>query len=221
MARLARSTVVLLAVLGCPVGQAAAQAPPPSLMGETLTGSGTTSYTCDVSSGPGHGTFDVSGTAAGPYLGTFTATGTFEVTPTLKVNVQEDFTITSGGTEITGTKTGTSLAPSGFIICNVAAPDSAGLAILTQLPTYAATIRPATGGVWRDTGRANMTIAANTCPSGGAPANGLLQNFTQSDGLVQVGPASKDDCKNGGYQQFGYRNQGQCIKGVNAEQHES
>ena len=30
-----------------------------------------------------------------------------------------------------------------------------------------------------------------------------------------TGPTSKDDCKNGGYESFGFKNQGQCIKAVN------
>jgi hypothetical protein len=29
------------------------------------------------------------------------------------------------------------------------------------------------------------------------------------------GPTSKDDCKNGGWMAFGFKNQGQCIKAVN------
>lgn len=32
---------------------------------------------------------------------------------------------------------------------------------------------------------------------------------------ASISPTSKDDCKNGGWETFGYRNQGQCIKFVN------
>lgn len=35
-------------------------------------------------------------------------------------------------------------------------------------------------------------------------------------GVVVVGPGSKDDCKNGGWEAFGYRNQGQCVASVQA-----
>jgi hypothetical protein len=32
--------------------------------------------------------------------------------------------------------------------------------------------------------------------------------------VAVLGPTSKDDCKNGGYKDFGFKNQGQCIKAV-------
>ena len=32
--------------------------------------------------------------------------------------------------------------------------------------------------------------------------------------VAELGPASKDECKNGGYKDFGFKNQGQCIKAV-------
>jgi hypothetical protein len=36
---------------------------------------------------------------------------------------------------------------------------------------------------------------------------------------AQTVPTSKNACKNGGWQQLGYRNQGQCIKAFNQSQH--
>jgi uncharacterized membrane protein len=32
--------------------------------------------------------------------------------------------------------------------------------------------------------------------------------------VAELGPTSKDDCKNGGYKDFGFKNQSQCIKAV-------
>jgi Regulator of chromosome condensation (RCC1) repeat len=32
--------------------------------------------------------------------------------------------------------------------------------------------------------------------------------------VAELGPTSKADCKNGGYKDFGFKNQGQCIKAV-------
>ena len=32
--------------------------------------------------------------------------------------------------------------------------------------------------------------------------------------VAELGPTSKDDCINGGYKDFGFKNQGQCIKAV-------
>jgi uncharacterized membrane protein len=33
--------------------------------------------------------------------------------------------------------------------------------------------------------------------------------------VAELGPTSTDDCENGGYKDFGFKNQGQCIKAVN------
>jgi len=32
-------------------------------------------------------------------------------------------------------------------------------------------------------------------------------------------PTSKEDCKNGGWKHYGFKNQGQCIKAVNKDDH--
>jgi hypothetical protein len=39
------------------------------------------------------------------------------------------------------------------------------------------------------------------------------QTYFNSPG--PLGPTSKAECKNGGYKDFGFKNQGQCIKAVN------
>ena len=38
-------------------------------------------------------------------------------------------------------------------------------------------------------------------------------NLTITD-ASPVDPTTKDDCKNGGWEQFGFRNQGQCVRFV-------
>ena len=43
--------------------------------------------------------------------------------------------------------------------------------------------------------------------------SGSPQGATVSQ--YQYGPTSKEDCKKGGWKQFGFKNQGQCIKYVN------
>jgi putative nucleotidyltransferase with HDIG domain len=47
--------------------------------------------------------------------------------------------------------------------------------------------------------------------SSGTPAGGSSGTPSQ-----QTGPATKDDCKGGGYTRYGYRNQGQCVAAVEA-----
>jgi hypothetical protein len=34
-------------------------------------------------------------------------------------------------------------------------------------------------------------------------------------GETTTAPTTKEDCKNGGYAKYGFKNQGQCIKAVN------
>jgi hypothetical protein len=50
------------------------------------------------------------------------------------------------------------------------------------------------------------------------PAGGSAAIDTTGNPLVQISytavPTSKDQCKNGGWQQFGFTNQGQCIRFV-------
>lgn len=70
--------------------------PPPTLTGETL--SGTTSASENSGLCP-TATYMVNGTATGPYPGTFSETGTVSVT-----QFSATFTIVSGSTLITGTK---------------------------------------------------------------------------------------------------------------------
>ena len=112
LGRGAAAVTLLAAVLtggAALVGGAAASAStaiPPTLTGEsfrTSQGTGSTSgadFTCTSFLGGSTLTFSVSGTATGPYPGTFIETGTFS-TSTLNAS----FTITSGSTTVTGTKT--------------------------------------------------------------------------------------------------------------------
>jgi hypothetical protein len=45
----------------------------------------------------------------------------------------------------------------------------------------------------------------------GGPLDGRAEVFD-----APPGPSSKDDCRNGGYARFGFRNQGQCLSFVNS-----
>jgi hypothetical protein len=49
----------------------------------------------------------------------------------------------------------------------------------------------------------------------------VLRYYETSDGVFSIYvvpdptmPTSKADCKNGGYKEFGYKNQGQCFEAV-------
>ena len=43
-------------------------------------------------------------------------------------------------------------------------------------------------------------------------------NVAISLGYAETGPATADDCKDGGYESFGFRNQGQCVASVKASE---
>ncbi len=51
----------------------------------------------------------------------------------------------------------------------------------------------------------SMTVVLATMAAGAA--------FAQTSG-DSTAPTSKEQCKNGGWQQFGFRNQGQCVRAV-------
>ena len=44
-------------------------------------------------------------------------------------------------------------------------------------------------------------------------AGGAYYNLAVKQ-VAELGPTSKADCKNGGYKDFGFKDQGQCIKAV-------
>src|SRR5690242_15418727 len=102
------ATAVLLglSVVGAPVASAQST-PPPTLSGETLTALivGGGGLQCG-STGPF--SFTTSGTATGPYPGTFTETGSGTVNPlgtAFTGSVTATFTIYSATGKVTGTKT--------------------------------------------------------------------------------------------------------------------
>jgi hypothetical protein len=109
-------------------GPAAAQGtglnPPPTM--EVLNGSSlvppfSSSISCqDVANGTG--TYTLSGTAEGPYPGTFTETGTIILTGGVVTSFSATFTITSGSTTLQGTKSGP-ITFRGTAQCDAPSPD--------------------------------------------------------------------------------------------------
>jgi hypothetical protein len=135
-------------------GAQAASTPPPTLSGETFagTGTGTTSAPddplCNSYIDGSSQTFSVSGVAAGPYPGTFTETGTFS--GTFPTTFEATFTIVSGETTITGTKSGSFVGGS----CAMGFPHAT--MVVTGGVPYTASIATAAGD-YADQGTATTT----------------------------------------------------------------
>lgn len=91
------------------VAQAASSPPPPTLAGEVLSGfssNNANSFPCNADNVSGTFTFSGSGTASGPYNGTFTEYGTATVDSAGNVTAfTAHFTITSPQGTVVGTKT--------------------------------------------------------------------------------------------------------------------
>jgi hypothetical protein len=113
-----------LVLLVVPATSLAATTPP---TGEVLNGDSTgpgpfsSAITCQ---GPTTGTlqFTISGMAVGPYPGTFTESGTVQITNGAVTAFSASFTITSGTTTITGTKSGPATLR-GTAQCDEPSPD--------------------------------------------------------------------------------------------------
>jgi hypothetical protein len=189
---------------------------PPTLQGETLTGSAsqTTATTCQLDlDDSGEATFTASGVAVGPYPGTFTETGTYSFGAVVNPNgfgvvtsFHSTFAITSATGSVSGTKDLAGPAPASFATC-------ANLVwFLTTPLEYQATITT-TSGAFRDSGTATATTATGTRFQ--LDAQAFAEDFLTSNGVVPLGPQTKDDCKDGGYLNYGFRNQGECIAAVN------
>ena len=127
---------------------AAPPAPPPTLFGETLSGTPTVTMSCDPAK-TSSGTFSVSGTAVGPYPGTFTADGSWSIGPVPfgtfapVATFQETFTITSPVGAVTGTKSLPNVpAPSTYCLSDTTPPT---LVMNPFFGRYEATITTASG----------------------------------------------------------------------------
>ena len=192
----------LAMTLGLVVALPATASAASTLTGETLNGSSSTG-----NSGACSGTsFSLTGTAAGPYAGTFQESGTWAVV-TFPFPFSATFTITSGTTSITGSKSGT-LGP-GSAGCGFIFP---ARAIVTGAP-YTATIHTPNGN-FHDEGTSSLNVDITAL---GAAT--LTESFTSSLAEpVLIGPTSKDQCKNGGWKAFPqFKNQGQCVASVKAK----
>src|SRR6476620_7746476 len=187
-------TVALVLAVGLLPAVASAAS---TLTGESFNGSSSSgnSGACPTP------TFAVSGTATGPYPGTFTESGSWTV---LQFEFNATFTTASGTTTITGSKT---LGLASSQRCS----DTSGASENTTGAPYTATIHTPSGN-FHDEGTSDVHI---TITAAGAAT--LTENFTSSLAQpVRLAPTNKDQCKNGGWQGF-FTNQGQCASSFQSQ----
>jgi hypothetical protein len=211
--KLILTTAIVGVALALPAASSAAP-PPPTLSGESFHQDIPTITSIDCTAESLNFTYSATGTATGPYPGTFTESGSMTST-----HLSSSFTINSPVGRITGSKSG-----SAGVSCAVpvhcsgaAACDEFGAAFNT-LPggfsgtdTYEATMRTASG-----TFADNGLFTAVFFRDDSSPLNGFNSDFLSAlASPVPLGPTTEQQCKNGGWQQFGFKNQGQCIAFVN------
>jgi hypothetical protein len=188
----------LAMTLGLVVALPATASAVSTLTGEQLFALGGPGTVFCETSGPY--SYTASGTATGPYPGTFTETGSGTAGAN-SMTLSASFTIHSGDFLITGSKNGGSGGA-----CRDFSGNTGGLVFGLS---YQATIHTATIN-YADQGTSDATVF--TGPSGTT----LFENFTSSlTEPVLLAPTNKDQCKNNGWKNFPqFKNQGQCVSSV-------
>ena len=175
--------------------------PPPTLTGERLEEQNGVAQATYCSPEGGQFTYTTSGEAEGPYPGTYTETGTGTIVGWDLVSFTATFTIESSVGTVTGTKTLTGDTDYGCF----AGPFDFRTDGLT---TYQATIETA-DGVYTDQGTSLMRLTLT---------RGIVNYFLETYESDQTLPTSREQCKDGVWETYGFRNQGECIKYVEANE---
>jgi len=204
--------------------------PPPTMTGETFTANASPSDLFDFPCAVGSYTvtFDVSGTAAGPYTGTFEETGTlsYTITPPYATanhgtvtDFSATFTVTSDTGTVTGSKALDPTAAPGTVTCGHHS-STAGFIVSAVPTTYTATIGTPDGN-YQDEGTSTVDLSWSR---GGRTGQITSSSFNESflsalTEPVLIVPTSKDDCENGGWQNYPqFKNQGECVSYVAQQQ---
>jgi hypothetical protein len=181
--------------------------------------------------GTGSFSYRVAGFATGPYSGTFVETGTATFGPLTPVDragfpgrlegaprtFVAEFTIESALGTITGRKLlpePDELAfPESFGACQVMGGQAVSTGFFTLSGTVCYAARLPDGAI--DRGTSTLTVSRTLAPGGEAFAEQFAETFTSDPtvtGCELLVPASKDECKDGGWRAFGvFKNQGDCV----------
>jgi hypothetical protein len=211
-----RRVVVVLALATLPVSGgslAFAQEVPPTLSGEFFHQDVPTITSIDCREGL-HFTYLATGTATGPYPGTFTETGAVDVevsgSTVTSSRFSARFTIDSPVGRVTGTTSGgpgVSCGSGDF--CEGAADCEGEGVAFNSGGTYEATITTADGSFADHGILHNLQLFRGDHPS---PLDGFDEDFLSDlRAPIPLAPTTKDQCKRGGWRQFDFKNQGQCV----------
>ncbi len=169
----------------------------------------TTRRECN-SDGSGTFTYSASGTATGPYNGTFTETGTVTTDSSRNVIASSaHFTITSAQGTVTGSETIAPNSPLGT--CGGIQPT--GDSFIKSQDNYQATITTPSGN-YLDQGNFSKLVVVLAHQSGFTDLNEQFNSSKTQTTLIA--PTSKDQCKDDGWKNYPqFKNQGQCVSSVN------
>jgi hypothetical protein len=175
--------------------------------------------TCSEAQGPETKTitYVASGPAAGPYPGTFTESGTFAIGSGGQITFTATFAIDSTIGEVTGTKSAQNL--SGSVTCvRTLGAERVQLSAPRGQTSYEAEIVTPSSGTFVDRGKTSVVVEAT---KGLGAVEGLLgladeASFSEQffSDFPRVFPTTTEQCKNGGYEQLGFKNQGECLKAL-------
>jgi hypothetical protein len=226
--RLASVACAVVAVAALPP-VASAATPPPGLGGKALSESDPTITNCPAPGSPGSFSYEASGNATGSYAGTFTETGTITVGYEDSMGRQRvtgasiQFSITSPTGSVTGTKT---YVPTGDPSINPALAKcwydwngmGGSVGISYDDLRYSATITTTDGQTCTQSGGSTLSLVDNSPVLRDSFSETFLNDATApitcTGGEPEM-PASKEDCMDGGWAGYGFRNQGECIAWVN------
>lgn len=211
----------------------AAQTAPSGLGGETLEGDPTITN-CNVSVFGGTFTYEVSGVATGPYPGTFTERGTVTVGPEDEQSRQAitalsaSFTISSSNGEVVGKK---QYVPTDDPFQNPATGEcsegffgetTSGRAFVYYPEfVYRAKITTPDGQTCTQEGFASLSLVEGSSILPDSFTGSFYNDLNNPTPSCEGGedpppppsdvPTTKEQCKDGGFAAFGFKNQGQCV----------
>ena len=135
------------------------------------------------------------------------------------------FTVDSPAGQVTGTKT---YVPTGDPNVNIATGrcdfDGVGgsITIFSDDLRYSVTIETPDGQTCAQSGGASLQVIDDSSVLADSFSERFLNDLSAPAPVCTGGepeepstPASKDDCRDGGYEQYGFKNQGECIAWVN------